>query len=416
MKILIVGGGGREHAIAQTLYKQGHTLWCAPGNGGISQIATCVPIKATDIESMVAYAVKEQFDLVVVAPDDPLAMGMVDKLNEKGIKAFGPNAAAAQIEASKAFTKELLKKYAIPTGGFSVCESVEEAYRILDTHPLPVVVKADGLALGKGVYICQTLEQAKQAVSEIMEDHVFGTAGSKVLIEEFLTGPEVSFLCFCDGKHIAPMPAAQDHKRAYDGDKGPNTGGMGAFCPTPTFTKELRQEVIDTIVLPTVRAMKKEGRSFKGVLYCGLMLTPSGPKVLEYNARFGDPETQAILPLLKSDLAEIFLATIDGTLDQLSIEWEDKAAVCIVLASGGYPKQYQSGYEIHGLAECEKTGAMVYHAGTRREEDAFLTAGGRVLGVVRTAFTLPQAIKDAYESVQEISFQDMHFRKDIGVK
>lgn len=416
MKILIVGGGGREHAIAQTLHKQGHTLWCAPGNGGISQIATCVPIKATDVDEMVAYAAKEKFDLVVVAPDDPLAMGMVDKLNEKGIKAFGPNAAAAQIEASKAFTKVLLKKYKIPTGGFSVCSSVEEACRVLETHPLPVVVKADGLALGKGVYICQTLDEAKKAVSEIMEDHVFGAAGSKVLIEEFLTGPEVSFLCFCDGRHIAPMPAAQDHKRAYDGDKGPNTGGMGAFCPTPTFTETLKQEVVDTIVLPTVRAMEKEGRPFKGVLYCGLMLTPNGPKVLEYNARFGDPETQAILPLLKSDLADIFLATIDGTLDQLSIEWEEKAAVCIVLASGGYPKQYQSGYEIHGLQACEETGAMVYHAGTKREGGAFFTAGGRVLGIVRTARTLSDAIKEAYASVQEVSFQDMHFRKDIGVK
>lgn len=416
MKILIVGGGGREHAIAQTLYKQGHHLWCAPGNGGISQIATCVPIKATDVDGMVAYAEKEGFDLVMVAPDDPLAMGMVDKLNEKGIKAFGPNAAAAQIEASKAFTKELLKKYNIPTGGFSVCDSAEQAYAVLESHPLPVVVKADGLALGKGVYICQTLEQAKQAVSEIMEDHVFGAAGSKVLIEEFLTGPEVSFLCFCDGKHIAPMPAAQDHKRAYDGDKGPNTGGMGAFCPTPTFTEALKQEVIDTIVLPTVKAMEQEGRPFKGVLYCGLMLTPNGPKVLEYNARFGDPETQAILPLLKSDLAEIFMATIDGTLDQLSIEWEDKAAVCIVLASGGYPKKYQSGYEIHGLSECEQSGALVYHAGTKREGDAFHTAGGRVLGVVRTAESLPQAIQDAYDSAKKISFQDMHYRTDIGVK
>ncbi len=416
MKILIVGGGGREHAIAQTLYRQGHSLWCAPGNGGISQIATCVPIKATDIEKMAAYAAEEQFDLVVVAPDDPLAMGMVDRLKEKGIKAFGPDAAAAQIEASKAFTKELLKKYDIPTGGFSVCGSVEEAYHVLDSHPLPVVVKADGLALGKGVYICQTREQAKRAVSEIMEEHVFGAAGSKVLIEEFLTGPEVSFLCFCDGKHIAPMPAAQDHKRAYDGDQGPNTGGMGAFCPTPTFTEALKQEVIDTIVRPTVDAMAKEGRPFKGVLYCGLMLTPNGPKVLEYNARFGDPETQAILPLLKSDLAEIFLATIDGTLDQISIEWEDAAAVCIVLASGGYPKEYQSGYEIHGLNACEETGAMVYHAGTKREGDRFRTAGGRVLGVVRTAPTLSEAIKAAYASVQRISFQDMHYRKDIGIK
>lgn len=416
MKILVVGGGGREHAIVQTLHKQGHTLWCAPGNGGISQMATCVPIKATAVDEMVCYAEKEGFDLVVVAPDDPLAMGMVDKLNEKGIKAFGPCAAAAQIEASKAFTKELLAKYNIPTGGFSVCDSAAKAYEILEHHSLPVVVKADGLALGKGVYICQTLEQAKQAVSEIMEDHLFGEAGSKVLIEEFLTGPEVSFLCFCDGVHIAPMPAAQDHKRAYDGDKGPNTGGMGAFCPTPTFTKELKEQVIQTIVLPTVRAMEKEGRPFKGVLYCGLMLTPDGPKVLEYNARFGDPETQAILPLLKSDLAEIFLATIDGTLDSLNIEWEDGAAVCIVLASGGYPKKYQSGYEIEGLKACEETGALVYHAGTKEENGRFYTAGGRVLGVVQKGKTLKDAIAAGYESVKTIHFQDMHYRKDIGVK
>lgn len=416
MNILIVGGGGREHAIAQTLYKQGHTLWCAPGNGGLSQIATCVPIKATEIDKMVDYAARQRFDLVVVAPDDPLAMGMVDKLNAQGIKAFGPNAAAAQIEASKAFTKQLMQTYHIPTGGFSVWDNAADAYAALEGHALPVVVKADGLALGKGVYICQTLEEAKQAVSEIMEDQVFGAAGSKVLIEEFLTGPEVSFLCFCDGTHIAPMPAAQDHKRAYDGDKGPNTGGMGAFCPTPTFPQALKEEVIETIVLPTVRAMQAEGRPFKGVLYCGLMLTPDGPKVLEYNARFGDPETQAILPLLKSDLAEIFLATIDGTLDQLDIQWEDKAAVCIVLASGGYPKKYQSGYEISGLDACEKTGALVYHAGTEKDGDAFVTAGGRVLGVVRTGDTLQDAIEKGYDSLRCVSFKDMHFRKDIGVK
>ncbi len=417
MKILVIGGGGREHAVIWKLHQEGgHELYCAPGNAGIAQLATCVDIGATDVQALADYAAAQQFDLVCVTPDDPLALGLVDLLRAKGIAAFGPTQAAAQIEASKAFSKQLMEKYQIPTASFAVLDDAQQAMDYVRSHPAPIVVKADGLALGKGVYICQTQQEAERAVREIMIDHHFGQAGARVVIEEFMTGPEVSLLCFCDGEHIVAMPAAQDHKRAYDGDKGPNTGGMGAFAPTPTFTQALREQVLDTIVRPTVRAMQQEGRPFQGVLYCGLMLTPNGPKTLEYNARFGDPETQAILPLLKTPLSQIMLATIHGTLDRLNVEFLPQASVCVVAASGGYPGSYPKGYPIEGLRTAEETGALVFHAGTAQEHDTFVTNGGRVLGVVRMADTLEQAIARAYESMAHIHFQDMHVRRDIGVK
>ncbi|MBQ9989117.1 MAG: phosphoribosylamine--glycine ligase [Clostridia bacterium] len=417
MKILVIGGGGREHAVVSSLHNEGkHELYCAPGNAGIAQLATCVPIGATDIEALAEYAADQAFDLVVVTPDDPLALGLVDRLWEKGIRAFGPTAAAARIEASKAFSKNLMRKYGIPTAAFEVFDDQEKALAYLDEVGVPVVIKADGLALGKGVYICQTKEEAVQAIDEIMVQRKFGESGARVLIEEFLTGPEVSLLCFCDGETVKPMPAAQDHKRVYDYDKGPNTGGMGAFAPTPTLTPALKENVMETIVQPTVEAMKQEGCVFKGVLYCGLMLTEQGPKVLEYNARFGDPETQAILPLLTSPLSEIMLATIDGTLLQTPVTFSDEACVCIVAASGGYPGSYQKGYPIAGLEACKNSGAQVIHAGTAKQGDGFVTAGGRVLGVVRKGTDLPSAISAAYESLAFVSFEGMHARKDIGVK
>ena len=417
MKILVIGGGGREHAVIWKLQQEGgHELYCAPGNAGIAQMAACVNISATDVQALADYAAEQQFDLVCVTPDDPLALGLVDLLRARGIAAFGPTKAAAQIEASKAFSKQLMEKYQIPTASFAVLDDAEQALAYVRSHAAPIVIKADGLALGKGVYICQTQEEAEQAVREIMIDHHFGQAGARVVIEEFMTGPEVSLLCFCDGEHIVPMPAAQDHKRAYDGDKGPNTGGMGAFAPTPTFTAELQQQVLQSIVQPTVRAMQQEGRPFQGVLYCGLMLTPNGPKTLEYNARFGDPETQAILPLLQTPLSEIMLATINGTLDQMNVEFSSQASVCVVAASGGYPGSYPKGYPIEGLREAETQGALVFHAGTAKKDGTFVTNGGRVLGIVRQADTLEQAIACAYKSMGQIHFQDMHVRRDIGVK
>ncbi len=417
MKILVIGGGGREHTVVWKLHQEGnHEIFCAPGNAGIAKIATCVAIQATDVEKLADYAEQHGFDFVVVTPDDPLALGLVDLLNERGIKAFGPTKAAAQIEASKAFSKNLMKKYDIPTAAFAVFDDAEQAKDYIKAQPVPVVVKADGLALGKGVFICESVADACDAIDEIMVRNAFGAAGARVVIEEFMTGPEVSLLCFCDGEHVVPMPAAQDHKRIYDGDKGPNTGGMGAFAPTPTLSKELRDRIIQGIVLPTVRAMKQENREFHGVLYCGLMLTPNGPKVLEYNARFGDPETQAILPLLKTPLTDALFATIDGTLEQAKIEFSEGACVCIVAASGGYPQNYQKGYPIDGIDKCEALGALVFHAGTDEKDGVFVTSGGRVLGVVECGDTLKDAIQKAYRAMDEIRFEGKQIRRDIGVK
>ncbi|HOQ00369.1 MAG TPA: phosphoribosylamine--glycine ligase [Acetivibrio clariflavus] len=419
MKVLVVGSGGREHAIVWKIAqnKQVEELYCAPGNGGISAIAKCVPIKAMDIDGIVNFSKEKKIDLVVVAPDDPLAAGMVDALENEGIRAFGPRKNAAIIESSKAFAKDLMKKYNIPTAKYEVFEKSSDALEYLKNQKFPIVVKADGLALGKGVIIAQNLEEAREAVINIMENKAFGEAGNKVVIEEFMVGPEVSVLAFTDGKTIKPMVSSQDHKRALDNDQGLNTGGMGTFSPSRIYTKEMEDYCMEKIFKPTVDAMNKEGRKFKGVLYFGLMITADGPKVLEYNARFGDPETQVVIPRLKTDLVDIFNAVIDERLDEVDIEWEDNAAVCVIMASGGYPKEYKTGYEITGLDEAQKDkNIVVFHAGTKFEDGKYYTSGGRVLGVTAVESNLDLAIKKAYEGVSKISFKDMHYRKDIGIK
>ena len=416
MKVLVVGGGGREHAIVWALSKSRKVdqLFCAPGNGGIASLAECIPIKATDVEVMVAWAVSHAIDFVVVAPDDPLALGMVDAMEAAGIPAFGPRANAAIIEASKVFSKNLMAKYHIPTAKYNTFTDMDAALSYVREQGAPIVVKADGLALGKGVIVAQSVEEAEDAVRSMMADKRFGEAGTRLVIEECMTGPEVTVLAFCDGEHVVPMPSSQDHKRAFDGNKGPNTGGMGAISPSPNYTPEVAERCMKEIFLPTVAALKAEGRPFHGVLYFGLMLTPDGPKVVEYNARFGDPECQAVLSLLESDLLDIMLACREGTLDQLDIRWKDAAACCLVLASGGYPGKYQSGYPISGLEKAGET-AMVFHAGTCLDEDGqVLTAGGRVLGVTATGPALADAIDGAYSTAKHISFTDMQFRTDIG--
>ena len=416
MKVLVVGGGGREHAIVRTLAKSPKidALYCAPGNGGIAEQAQCVPIQATDVEAMAAWAKEHAMDFVVVAPDDPLALGMVDALEAAGIPAFGPRANAAVIEASKVFSKGLMAKYHIPTAKYRSFTDLEEALAYIRREGAPIVVKADGLALGKGVVVAQTVAEAEEAARSMMADGKFGAAGSQVVIEECMTGPEVTVLCFVDGEHLSPMPPSRDHKRAFDGDQGPNTGGMGAISPAPGYTPEIAGRCMKEIFLPTVAALKAEGRPFHGVLYFGLMLTPDGPKVVEYNARFGDPECQAVLSLLETDLMDIFLACRNGALDRLDIRWKEAAACCLVLASGGYPASYEKGYPITGLAEAEQT-AVVFHAGTKRDEEGVIrTSGGRVLGVTAVGETLDAAIDGAYAAAKHISFQDMHFRTDIG--
>lgn len=414
MKVLVVGSGGREHATCWALHKSPKVteLCCAPGNGGISEIARCVDVKATDIPGMVAWAKENQMDFVMVAPDDPLAMGMVDAMEASGIRAFGPKANAAIIEGSKAFSKALMKKYGIPTAAYEVFTDKDAALSYVEAQGAPIVVKCDGLALGKGVVVAQTLEEAKAAVVNMMENKAFGAAGAKVVIEECMTGPEVTVLAFTDGKTIVPMPSSQDHKRAYDGDKGPNTGGMGAISPCPNYTPELAKTCMDTIFLPTVKALNAEGRTFKGVIYFGMMLTPEGPKVVEYNARFGDPECQAVLSLLETDLMDILEACVDGTLDQLDVKFKDAASCCLVLASGGYPVAYEKGKEITGLDQVKD--AVVFHAGTKKQDGKFLTNGGRVLGVTAVAPTLREAVVKAYAAAGPVNFEKMHFRTDIG--
>lgn len=416
MKVLVIGGGGREHAIVHGLKKspQVDHIWCAPGNGGIAQEAECVPLAATDITGVVAFAQTHHPDLVMVAPDDPLALGMVDALEAAGIRAFGPRQNAAIIESSKSFAKELMKKYGIPTADYAVFEDVTAAIDYIRQKGAPIVVKADGLALGKGVTVAMTEEDAIAAVKNAMEGGAFGAAGSRVVIEEYLTGPEVSVLAFVDGEHLQTMPSAQDHKRAYDHDEGPNTGGMGAFSPSRFYTDDIAATCMETIFRPTVAAMKQEGRPFQGVLYFGLMLTPQGPRVIEYNARFGDPETQAVLSRLDTDLFTIFNAVIDGTLDQLSIQWKPEAACCVCMVSGGYPKAYQKGKPISGLEDV--TESFVFHAGTAVKDGQLVTSGGRVLGVTAVAPTLDQAIQTAYADVKKIHFDQAYYRTDIGVK
>lgn len=414
MKVLVVGSGGREHAICWALKKSPKVteLYCAPGNGGIGQIAQCVDVKATDIPGMVSWAKENAMDFVMVAPDDPLAMGMVDAMEAAGIRAFGPRANAAIIEGSKAFSKELMKKYGIPTAAYEIFTDKDAALRYIEQQGAPIVVKCDGLALGKGVVVAQTVEEARDAVINMMENKAFGESGATVVIEECMTGPEVTVLAFTDGKTIVPMPSSQDHKRAYDGDEGPNTGGMGAISPCPNYTPEHAKICMDTIFLPTVKALNAEGRTFQGVIYFGMMLTPKGPKVVEYNARFGDPECQAVLSLLETDLMDILEACVDGTLDQVPVTFRDAASCCLVLASGGYPVAYEKGKEITGLDQVQ--GAVVFHAGTKAQEGKILTNGGRVLGVTAVAPTLREAVDGAYTAAKPISFEKMHFRRDIG--
>ena len=417
MKVLVIGGGGREHAVCKKLKesKLVDTLLCAPGNAGIAQVATCVPgVKATDVPAIVKLAKDEQVDFVCVTPDDPLALGCVDALEKEGIAAFGPSAYAAQMESSKIFSKNLMKKYGIPTAQSETFEDMHAALAYLDTQSAPIVIKADGLALGKGVIVAQTIEEAKEAVVDMMQGGRFGKSGARVLIEECMFGREVTVLCFCDGKTIVPMRASQDHKRVNDNDQGPNTGGMGAFAPSPLYTQEIAERTTNEILVPTLNAMNAEGFTFKGVLYVGLMLTDKGPKVVEYNARFGDPETQAVLPLLKSDLMEIMMAVRNQTLDQMDIQWKDQAAACIVLASGGYPGKYESGKLITGLTDAERMGATVYHAGTKMTDAGFVTAGGRVLGVTSLGGTLREAVDSAYAAARKIHFDGAHMRSDIG--
>ena len=419
MKILVVGGGGREHTIVWKISQSPKVekIYCAPGNGGIAALAECVDISATDIDGIVKFAKEKEIDLAVVAPDDPLVLGMVDALEKEGIRAFGPRKNAAIIEGSKVFSKELMKKYGIPTAGYEVFTDSKSAIEYVKKGTFPTVIKAEGLALGKGVIIAQNEQEAVDGIREIMDDKKFGESGNRVVIEEFLTGPEVSVLAFTDGKTVKPMVSAQDHKRAYDHDKGPNTGGMGTFSPSRLYDEAKAEECMKNIFLPTIKAMSAEGRPFKGVLYFGLMMTEKGVKVIEYNCRFGDPETQVVLPRLKTDFADIMEAVIDEKLDSINIEWEDNAAVCVVMASGGYPVSYKKGYEISGISAAEAVdGITVFHAGTKLDGEKVLTNGGRVLGVTATAKTLDDAIAKAYNGVEKISFTDEFHRTDIGVK
>ena len=418
MKILVVGSGGREHTIVWKIAQSPKVekIYCAPGNAGIAKLAECVDINVMDKEKMVAFAKDNAIDLVMVAPDDPLVDGMVDAMESAGIRAFGPRANAAIIEGSKAFSKELMKKYNIPTAGYEVFTDSESAIKYLEKGSFPTVIKADGLALGKGVIIAQDLEEAKQAVHEMIDEGKFGKSGARVVIEEFLTGPEVSVLAFTDGKTVKPMVSAQDHKRAYDNDEGLNTGGMGTFSPSRLYDKAKADECMENIFIPTIKAMVAEGRPFKGVLYFGLMMTKDGVKVIEYNCRFGDPETQVVLPRLQSDLVEIMEAVIDERLDEIDIKWADNAAVCVVMASGGYPVAYEKGYEISGIEDAQSAGAVVFHAGTAKKDGKFVTNGGRVLGVTAVDENLDKAIESAYNAVKKIDFKDVHYRKDIGIK
>ena len=414
MKLLVVGGGGREHAIIKSLKKNPTVteVFALPGNGGIAADAVCVPIGATEIDKIVAFAKEQAVDYAVVAPDDPLVLGCVDALEAAGIPCFGPRARAAIIEGSKVFSKNLMKKYGIPTARYEVFSDMAAALAYLETAPIPTVIKADGLALGKGVTVAATEDEAVEAVREMMADNKFGASGSTVVIEECMTGPEVTVLCFADGEHIAPMPSSQDHKRAFDGNQGPNTGGMGAISPTPYYTPEIAQKCVTEIFEPTMAAMKAEGRPFQGVIYFGLMLTPEGPKVVEYNARFGDPECQALLMRLDTDLMDILEACVNGTLDRLDIHWKQEASCCLVLASGGYPVAYEKGKVITGLDAVEN--AIVFHAGTAAKNGAIVTNGGRVLGVTALGKTLEDAIQNAYAAAKPIHFDGMHFRTDIG--
>ena len=417
MKILIVGGGGREHAIAASVAKskRADKIYCAPGNAGIGQIAECVPIGAMEFDKIVAFAKENAIDLTIVGMDDPLVGGLVDELEAAGLRAFGPRKNAAVLEGSKAFSKDLMKKYNIPTAAYETFDDPQAALAYLEKAAMPVVLKADGLALGKGVLICNTLEEAKDGVRTIMEDKKFGTAGNRMVIEEFMTGREVSVLSFVDGKTIRIMSSAQDHKRAQDGNQGLNTGGMGTFSPSPFYTKEVDDFCQKYIYQATVDAMAAEGRPFKGIIFFGLMLTEKGPRVLEYNARFGDPEAQVVLPRMKNDILDVIDACIDGTLEQTELEFEDNAAVCVILASDGYPLSYEKGFPIRGLEQFEnRNGYYCFHAGTKLTEQGIVTNGGRVLGVTATGATLQEARANAYAAAEWIDFDNKYMRRDIG--
>ena len=415
MKILVVGGGGREHAIIKKIKenKNVECIYALPGNAGMEDDAICVNIKAMDLDGIVKFALESKIDYAVVAPDDPLVAGCVDRLNEKGIPCFGPEAKAAIIEGSKVFSKNLMKKYGIPTAAYEVFNDMDKALEYVKTCPLPTVVKADGLALGKGVIIAATREEARDAILTIMQERKFGASGDEVVIEEFLEGPEVSVLSFTDGKVVKPMVSSMDHKRALDGDQGLNTGGMGTIAPNPYYTESVAAECMEKIFLPTLSAMNAEGRTFKGCLYFGLMITKDGPKVIEYNCRFGDPETQVVLPLLKSDLLTVMQATTNGILAETPVEFYDDSACCVIMASKGYPASYEKGFELNIPAE---VAGNVYVAGAAKKDGVLVTNGGRVLGATAVADTLPQAIEEAYEMVGKISFENAFYRKDIGTR
>ncbi len=415
MKILVVGGGGREHAIIKKIKanKNVSEIFALPGNGGIAKDATCVDIGAKDITGIVDFAVDNKIDYAIVAPDDPLVLGVVDALEEKGIKCFGPKANAAIIEGSKVFSKDLMKKYNIPTAQYEVFNDMDNALKYLQTAPIPTVIKADGLALGKGVIIAQTRDEAIDAVKSMMQDKVFGKSGDQIVIEEFLTGPEVSVLSFTDGKTVVPMISSMDHKRAGDNDTGLNTGGMGTVAPNPYYTQEIANECMEKIFLPTINAMNSEGRTFKGCLYFGLMLTPNGPKVIEYNCRFGDPETQVVLPLLETDLLSVMMAVSDGKLSEIEVKFSNKNACCVIMASNGYPQSYEKGFE---LSIPEEISENIYVAGAAIKDDKLVTNGGRVLGATAIADSLTNAVSDAYSLVKQINFSNKYYRNDIGAR
>lgn len=417
MKVLVVGSGGREHALCWKIAQRpGTEVYVAPGNIGMVDVATLVNIKVDDIAGLVDFAKAEEIDLTVVGPELPLTLGIVDAFQDAGLACFGPNKAAAKLEGSKAFSKELMKKYGIPTAAFDTFTDVEKAKAFVDEIGVPCVVKADGLAAGKGVIICMTREEADKAIEDMLTDHAFGDASATIVIEEYMVGPEVSVLAFADGKSVLPMVSAQDHKRIFDGDKGPNTGGMGAYSPAPVYTEALSAEVNKTIIEPTIAAMAAEGTPFTGILYTGLMLTEKGPRVLEYNVRFGDPETQPIMVRMKSDIVALFQACVDGKLDEATLEWHDEAAVCVIMASGGYPASSEKGVPIHGLDDIAAEEAIVFHSGTAEKDGEIVTNGGRVLGVTAKDATIKGAIDKAYAAVEKINFDHMQFRRDIGAR
>lgn len=417
MKVLVVGSGGREHALCWKIAQRpGTEVYVAPGNIGMVDVATLVNIKVDDIAGLVDFAKAEGIDLTVVGPELPLTLGIVDAFQEAGLACFGPNKAAAKLEGSKAFSKELMKKYGIPTAAFDTFTDADKAKAFVDEIGVPCVVKADGLAAGKGVIICMTREEADKAIEDMLTDHAFGDASATIVIEEYMVGPEVSVLAFADGKTVLPMVSAQDHKRIFDGDKGPNTGGMGAYSPAPVYTEALSAEVNKTIIEPTIAAMAAEGTPFTGILYTGLMLTEKGPRVLEYNVRFGDPETQPIMVRMKSDIVELFQACVDGKLDEATLEWHDEAAVCVIMASGGYPASSEKGVPIHGLDDIAAEEAIVFHSGTAEKDGEIVTNGGRVLGVTAKDATIKGAIDKAYAAVEKINFDHMQFRRDIGAR